>query len=75
VKQWSTLWPYTLQWEQGWLGLEVVASRGLGQTFFQCDPPHLQHLSSPPYSVVYDEQPPPGSYLGPLPFCGAVINA
>jgi len=32
-------------------------------------------LILPPYSIVYDEEPPPSSCLGPLPFCGAILNA
>jgi hypothetical protein len=49
VKQWFTSWPYALQWGQGWLGLglEVVTWEGLRQSFFQCGPLHLQHLSLP----------------------------
>jgi hypothetical protein len=42
------------------------ASRGIRT----CDPPHPLHLSFPLYLIVQDEEPP----LGPLPFCGIMLN-
>lgn len=28
-----------------------------------------------PISIVYKEEPPPSSYLDPLPFCGTILDA